>query len=52
LLLARIGAGMRQVDAARLAGISQFWLSECERGNGNPSEALVTRLLDLYGGDS
>jgi transcriptional regulator with XRE-family HTH domain len=49
LTLARHAAGLTQAVASRAVGVSQVHLCDVERGMSRPSEALVRRLLDLYG---
>lgn len=49
LWLARKEAGMRQVDAAAHAHITQPYLSMIEHNVSTPSPPIVQRLLRLYG---
>lgn len=49
LLLARKHAGIRQVDAADHAHITQPYLSMIEHNLHKPSPPILQRLLRLYG---
>jgi transcriptional regulator with XRE-family HTH domain len=49
LWLARKHAGLRQVDAAAQAHITQPYLSMIEHNLHTPSAPIVQRLLTLYG---
>ena len=46
---ARKDAGFTQTQLARLAGITQPWLSMVECGTQNPSEKLLARLAAFCG---
>jgi transcriptional regulator with XRE-family HTH domain len=50
---AREKAGLKQVEAARLLGVSkgQLWLYENENGRGEPSPDTLARACLLYGVD-
>lgn len=47
--LARMKAGLRQVDVARAAGIAESTLSHYETGRTKPSPAVLRKLAGILG---
>jgi len=47
---ARVAAGLTLRQAAKLLGVAPTTLSEIERGENQPSEALAARMVGCYGG--
>ena len=48
---ARVAAGLTLRQAAKLLEVAPTTLSEIERGENRPSEALAGRMARCYGGD-
>ncbi len=51
LRLARIASGFRLIDVQRKTGIHESRLSRIERGEVEPRETEIGRLLRLYGSE-
>lgn len=45
----RLDAGLSQKAAASKWGVSSTWLSELERGRGNPTFGQLVKLVDAMG---
>lgn len=48
---ARVAAGLTLRQAAKLLDVAPTTLSEIERGENRPSEALLARMIRCYSGD-
>lgn len=47
--LARMKAGLRQIDVAKAAGIAESTLSHYETGRTKPSPAVLKKLVEIFG---
>ena len=47
--LARMKAGLRQIDVAKAAGIAESTLSHYETGRTKPSPAVLKKLVEILG---
>lgn len=45
----RVSRNLSQAQIAKTCGCGQFFISRCERGEKQLSEAHVRRLIDTYG---